>query len=418
MIYLATLFFVIIFFVIYKHRGFDVSAYVSLLYVITSICGIIAITFFPLQVYTNLSVSSVFSYCLLVAISIIPIYNFDSKKLTKIIVRNTRTIDFMVYLYFIGFLFTIFVYREDIMFRILYNDFGELRDLVYQGNSYDISHLSGIGGLVEKFFGFINQASFLMFPVFFISICFLRRPWWYNLFAILGASSVILTSILNIERSSSFKWMIILMLNYVLFLPFYTKRIRKRIIPIVSGVMVLVVLYFSAVTVSRFHDSDSGTEGGVITYSAKPFLGYCNFYDNYESRTGYFTMKTLFPGFHTYVLKDHSGGVGYQQEMTHRSNMECGTFYSFLGWFILDMGQVGPYVFIVFYTLLFLVTLSFKRNNSITLVALLANYSLIIIPTYGCIAYPYMYGSSTYSVLSVIALISILESFKLRKNIK
>ena len=415
MIYIPLIFFSILFFCIYKQRGFEISTFVVFLYVITSICCVLASTFFQNIVYTNVTLIPTIIYCLLVSISIIPLYQFNAKDIKLVINKNERTITVLTIMFFSGFVFTSIVYYNDILFRFSYQDWGELRNMIYKGDALEIHHLSGVLGLVERFFGFVNQASFLMFPVFFVSVCFLNKSRWFLLMCFLGTVSVVLTGILNVERSSAFKWFIMLTLNLVLFWPLMKRETKRRVFPIISFVLIAIALYFVSVTVSRFSETDRGTNGGFVTYAANPYLNFCDFYDNYNGGSS-FSTKTLFPGFHTYVLKDYSGGVGFQQEMTLKSKKDCGTFYSFLGWFMLDLNQKGPFIFIIIYTLLFLIVLQNKTRFTISLYSLLCNYSLMVIPAYGCIAYNYMYGSSTYSVLFILLLVKILESFNNKKN--
>ena len=410
MISLPFIYFLILFIVVYKRRGLDISSFTVFLYVITSLCSIIGYYLFPDELYTKIGLLPTLIYCFLITLSILPLYRFNSNELQGILLRNEKTIDIIIYLFFVGFLFTIITYKNDLLFRIRYSDWGELRAFVYQGNAYEIHHLSGILGIIERFFSFINQASFIVFPLFFSSICYYKKPWWYYIVALLGTTSSVLTGMLSVERSSAFKWIVFLAFSLVLFWPHLQHKIRRTLIPIIGVSFLFVFIYFFSVSNSRFGDSDNGTREGLITYAAKPFMNFCNFFDNYDNGLGLST-KVLFPGIHTYFLKDHSGGVSYQEEMSIKSGMDCGTFYSFLGWFILGMNQIGPFVFILLY--LFMFALFPKPVNSkISITGFLLNYVLLAIPAYGCIAYLYMYGSSTFSVIVVLIMVKLLESIK------
>ncbi len=414
MIYIPFVFFTIIFLIIYKKRGIDASAYVTMLYIITSFAAILmdALNLIDPKL-SNPSFPATIVYCLLLGLIILPVYRFNSKSIRNIKVTHIKAIDLLVYIYFAAFLFTLIAYWPDIIFKLTYGDWAELRLLLARGDSLSIVHFSGIMRIVSVFFGFVGSASFILFPIFFVSLIYLKKPWWYCLMALLSTTNVILNGIIGIDRSSTFKWLLFLGLNLVIFFPRISFKIRRRIIPVIGLIVILAVGYLASVSSSRFDDSHEGTKGSIISYAGQPYLNFCYLFDNFNNQEG-FSTKYLLPATHYWILKDYKGNVYRQQELTARTGIECGAFYSVLGSFVLDANQIGPFFFVLIYLLLFEQCLKKRsRGGIISLWGLLQNYLMLLIPTFGIIAYMYV-GYYTNLFLLLLFISHFLLSSKQR----
>ena len=402
MIYIPFIYFSLLLFFIYKKRGFDASAYITLLYVITSFASILMASKQLIEPVKNSpSFVSTLVYCVLLGLLILPVYLFDSKKIKKIIITHNKAVDWLVYLNFISFLFTIVIYWPDILFKLTYGDWDELRTIVMRGDGISKVHITGLLKMVSNILSIIGSASFLMFPIFFISLIYYKKPWWYSLMAILSTTNVIWLGIMAIDRSATFRWLLFLGLNLVIFWPLLTSKVRRVILPLLSVLVLGALAYIMSVSMSRFEDTSDGTKGSLISYAGQPYFNFCYFFENFNNHEG-ITTKYLLPATHCWILGDYESTVHRQQELTLKTGMECGVFYTVLGTFILDANQIGPFIFIILYLIIFLQCLKGKnRGGIITLWSFIKIYLVLLIPTFGIIAYLYV---NQYTNLFIVIL--------------
>lgn len=409
--YLPLIFFSLIFVYIYVRRGIDASAYVVFLYVVSSFFGIIYYEQFASSIaQSSCTFASTIIYCSLIALSIYPIYRFDTNSLQQIKIPSIRIINWLIYLYFGIFVLLIYAYREDVLFRLLYGDFAELRADVHQGLN-KVTQYGGVLGFALLFANILATMSYIMIPVFFITRSFIRRSWWFSAMAILGSLPAVVEGVLGIDRSKAFYWVVIFGFSIVVFWKHLQKKARKTVVLVAVVLLGAVAFYLSAVTVGRFEDTADGTEGGVISYAGQSYVNFCYFFENYDNGET-FSTRYLFPATHFWLLGDYDGSVPLQQEMTLRTRMECGVFYTFLGNFIVDNNQIGPFVFMVVYLLLFAINV--KNNKRVTIGEFLMWFVLALIPTCGIISYLY---TSPYTTLSIIAILTFVHVLSLRRRV-
>lgn len=407
MIYVPFVYFIILFIYIYIRNRFDVSAYIVILYIITSFFSILIhhLDFQPLSKY-NLSIIPTLVYCGLITLAIYPIFKFNSNNIKGVSFRSTKFINIITYFYFFSFVILLIAYKDDIVFRFTFGDFAEMR-------GDDDLGLKSYPGIIESFLLLIRafaHSSYIMIFIFFFSISFLRKSTFFNFMAITGSLPVILIGILGIDRSKSFYWIIILGLSIVLFWKYIDKKKKIKIIPIVSTFLILTVIYMVLVTNSRFGGRDTGNKGGVITYAGQSYINYCYFWDNFENPGGLST-KYLFPATHYWIIGDYEGSVPYQKELHLKTRKDPGVFYSYLGSFLVDSNKPGPFLFTFLY--LFLCSLAFrKKQGIIRFERLLYGFLLFIIPACGIISYIYTSYYMTFSMVVWIILAKIVDRGK------
>lgn len=411
--YLPLIFFSLLFVYIYVRRGIDASAYVTLLYVVSSFFGIIYYDQYalPMAQWSCTFIPTII-YCGLIALSIYPIYRFNTNNLQQIKIPSIRIINWLIYLYFGIFVLLIYAYREDILFRLLYGDFAELRSDVHEGLN-KVTQYGGVLGLALLFANILATMSYIMIPVFFITRSFIRRSWWFSAMAILGSLPAVVEGILGIDRSKAFYWVVIFGFSIVVFWKHLQKKARKTVVLVAVVLLSAVAFYLSAVTVGRFEDTADGTEGGVISYAGQSYVNFCYFFENYDNGET-FSTRYLFPATHFWLLGDYDGAVPRQEELTLRTRMETGVFYSFLGSFIVDNNQKGPFLFMVIYLSLFALILHNKRKYSVSFEAFLCFCFLTIIPICGFILYLY---TSPYTTISIIAILTFVHVLSFRRRV-
>ena len=133
------LYFGYLLFFIIRRNGFDVSACITVMYAITSFFSII-LGFtnedFGYSNYSKIEISFIPSiiYCLLISACIFPFYRYNSNK-QRILLKTKRIVffDIVAYGYFGVFLLLLLIYKDDLLFRLLFGDMGELRMMYYNG---------------------------------------------------------------------------------------------------------------------------------------------------------------------------------------------------------------------------------------------------------------------------------------------
>ena len=383
-------------------KGFGVSAYVSLMYVITSIAALLLYSNTPKAERLDPSLISTIIYCFLISLSIIPIYRIDKTGYQNVQINNPGFIKGLIWFYLFCFFFLLVFYWQDIMFRIALGDWDDIKRSAAMGDAYSIRQFSGLLRPVSIIVRVFTSISFVMIPVFFLSLKQLRLPYRYSFSAIIGSLSSFLVAILDADRSRIFIWVLLMGLCLVIFWGELGKRMKRSIIPLIVSVIGVAVIYSYAVSVSRFSDTSGGALQSVIAYAGQPFSNFCYFFDHFNNLEGVNT-RVLFPFTHTFIVGDYVGGVDLQMEMTLKTGIYSSVFYTFLGIFIIDSNQAGPFLFIIVYLLIWaIVQRRSKKRNRVSLYSFFVYYFLMVIPTYGCIAYMY---SHWYLTLSIVLLL-------------
>lgn len=407
MIYLPVCFFSLFLAYQYKKSGISVGFYIIALYVMISIFSVVMDKMgliYPEK--RNISVITGVIYCGLLFLIISPFCGSKINRIERIVVNNPKVTDGLTFFFFGYFLFTLIAYWDDLLWILSYGDFGELRKMIMEGDSLVSTKFSGVINILVTTLNVFGSISFIMFPIFFINICFLKRSWWHNIMSFLGTTTVIITGILGCDRSSTFRWILLLFANLVFFWKYLDNWSKTKILPIIITVVFGAGVYVFSVTTDRFSDTSSGTEGGVVSYGGQSYINFCYLFDHFDNKEGFSTYY-FFPAVHKWILKDYQGNVPRQQELTEKTGIECGAFYTVLGSFILDGNSLGPFVFVGLFLLLCSLCVKKIRGPSISFNTFILLYSLMVIPIFGIIAYPYVTGYHTLSLGILFGLLHI-----------
>ena len=170
--------------------------------------------------------------------------------------------------------------------------------------------------------------------------------------ALLGSTTVIIVGMLQVDRSATFFWILLLGLAVAMFWNQMSAKIKSTAIGFSALLILGAAAYGISVTKDRFEERDGGTEGGIVLYLGQPYYHFCELWDYYPAPDG-ITTKSLFPSLHKFILKDCEGGTAYQAEMGLKANMDLGVFYTHLGSFMLSAGNFGPFMITFVFVLLF-----------------------------------------------------------------
>ena len=395
LVYFALLFII----VLYKKKGMSVCGYISLLYLLVSISAVVGdgLDVFP-SFKTNPSLFSTLVYCLLLTAIILPTYSFDEQTVNNLRISNSRALDYITYLFFTCFVFSLLTNWLQIGFILASDDWDQLRNIAIQeGGLFESQQYGPIGHVLTIVNNVLGSVSFVMFPIFFISLSKLSKPWWYVLMAFMGTLNVIVKGILTIDRSSVFKWFLFLGLSLVIFWPTLTTKAKRIITPVLLSTIIALSAYFAIVSISRFEKSDEGVQGNLVRYAGQSYYNFCYLFEHFDNHEGIST-KYLFPATHFFILKDYKGNLDRQLELSNKSGIDCNLFYTVLGSFVLDANQIGPFLFIILYLVLFRL-IGRPSKGHYPFRKFLLNYYMLLIPTFGIIAYVYVVPTMTISMI-------------------
>lgn len=378
------------------------STFVSLLYLITSVFSLVMFRMHLVEDnYSHPSFIATLTYCLLLFLSIQPLYQIDFQNLNlNVTTRTEKIIRTLTYVFLFNLVLFLFLRFDEINQIIINGDYLALRQDIM---SEDVQHASGFMGLLGIITNILSSISFVMILVFFISITYYKNSWWFNLFAFLGSLPQVLGGLLTVNRSNVFYYVIIFALCYIMVQKRVPAKMKLRFFLPVGTVLVAMMMFFSSVTVSRFDNTNTSygnVNNSLISYSGMAYSNYCYFFDNYNN-PDWLSTRYLLP-VTNFVLKGYRSGVEREQEQSERTGFNCVAFMTFLGSFIMDSNQVMPFIFVIIYLLLFRLCRNHVRQNTIPFAWLLAVFLLAIVPSVGCISYFY---TNPFKSLALYALL-------------
>lgn len=408
MVWVPAIYFTTFFLLVLKKKGFGFNAYLVLPFVVSSICSVLSVNLklMPNE-YCSPGLIPTIVFCGLITTVLYPVSKLDISSFGKVTVHNVKAVEWLVYISFSLFVIYLIWNLDNIIFRLLFGDFGELRLMQAQG--IEITAYKKLG---PSYFAYIfGVFSIVMIPIFFISITQLNKKWWFNLMAILGSLTTILLGIMNIDRSQTFYYLLVLGMCWLIFEPQMSENIRRKTKVALIVIASLAVFYIMLVSIGRFEDTnDLGTRGGLIDYAGKSFLNFCYFWDNYYN-PDWLSDCTIpyFPVIRGWIIKDYHSLVSLGDEFFSKTGFEINTFSSLLGSFLYTGNHLSPFIFCILYSLSIRYCRS-KCLNRFGLTEFLLLFIFLLVPLLGCFDYYFLSPNVALTAWSVLLLSKILKA--------
>ena len=326
-------------------------------------------------------------YCSMITLVTIPFYRFDSTRVRDFPKVNIRVFNFLSWMLIIGFVFSIFLFKDDILLRLAFGqEIGTLRGQAGSDLGTAQASLSGPFRALSSLFMTILSLSPVSFILFFYSVTFLRKKLYFNILLFLSSFGCLIASIIGIDRSVFFYWTIDFIFIYVLFRPYLSKKIKKYTAIIGTCMLSLVATYLIIMTLSRFEDRAAES---FFDYFGQSYLNFCWFWDNYE--TPLLNWGILCP-ITTHFFDIDWGApvsaVSFGLFVETRVGYFVNLFYTFMGSIMLYLGQwaVIPFCF-VFYKIS---NSLLNKHSCFGVQTFIRIFILAVVPYCGVILYLYV----------------------------
>ena len=399
MTFITLIYFLFQVYISYRKKGWDISAYIFLLYATTSFFACCIVYLNPDSEFSRVETGLLptLVYCSLITLTILPLRRINLKRPFQITKKGVKLFEYISYFY-IGMFFLMLILFATNIYTILVNG-----DFYYMRIAGDASALASVNPLLRTILIAFGELSSLMLFFFFYSISYLDNSWKFNLLLFLSSLSMVLLGIMNIDRSRSFYWIIIFGLALTIYLPHLSRKAKRMAILMFGMTGVMVLAYFIIVSISRFSQGDSNVQNSLLSYAGQPYLQFCDFYNTYKPVK--INFHFFFPNIYHFFIDGYSTAVDIGTAIEDKTGRFVNVFYTMLGSIMLDSGKLSMLLFVFLYVCIFGVfTKRIRICKVISFWSVMQVFLLSLIPACGIISY---YISSPIMALGFYALIGL-----------
>ena len=406
--YVTFTYFLVLFLYILRNRGMDISACIIGIYMFNALGGIYLLnTDIEYMTKTPTLIPTVV-YCSMITLVTYPFYKFNSNKRRKLPKVNEKYFNLLSWLMIIGFIFAVILFKDDIVLRLSMGDeIGQLRGQGAKDLGSAQQNLSGPLRLISSVFMTIISMSAVSFLLFFYSISFLHKKFFFNALLFISSMGCMIASIIGVDRSIFFYWIIDFIFIYVLFKPYMSAKV-KRITLIFGSVMLCAAgSYLLVLTLSRFGDDAFAS---VADYMGQSYLNFCWFWENYDAPVANFGL--FFPILTHFFDIDWGapvGAVSFGWYVETKVGYFVNLFYTFMGTIMLYLGQWAVIPYCIGFTSITNYVLN--KNPKFGIQSFIRVFIFAIIPFCGVILYLYV-----YYIRAMGALVMLFFCYKLDKH--
>ena len=396
-----------------KHKVFDIATYMSLLFVVTSLCNIFMVLGGFLQGGGVLAdgwepefgfIPTVL-YCGLITLTIFPFSFIRPEKLQNIgNIHRYMVFAFTVFIVIQGVIVLYLV--GDSLTDLLNGDFKDLKDASYEGDvtPADIKMMTMPWPIQLMYF--LSFMTLLGLPLFFYYSCVEKRSLWLTFPLLLISVSPVLRGMLGADRTEIIHYGLMFFFCIVFFQSFITRKIRNFLLILSVPVMVVGVVYVVAVSASRFEDDKEGAGGSMLEYAGQSYANFCYFYDNHNSDLFYVEREIPLTSY--FVFKNQY--VETKEERSAKEGFFIGVFASHVGSWLVDVGVVGCVLICVGFALLCCFVIRWYDRTEFDIADVLMLFTLGVVPTFGIFYYRY-YSLQTAVVYAAAIVLYVCSRF-------
>ena len=391
---------------LFKKRGLDASSYCVLLYAITSFFSIVLMSIdgeYSAIYSEEVQVTPMLVYCLYITAIILPLYTFNSNSVNRVTVRNEKFINAIAIYFFVSLVIIMLAYAKDFAERLFFASLEDMNDVKLSAQARDELKLTQYPAIITyplKVLCFTSSMSYVSIFIYFFSKAYLKKSKLFNAITIIGSLTSPVFAMLLMDRSRTIWWLLIFGLCFSLFWRHLSGKSRKDLKKTSFVVIGILAIYIISVSIARFAQNRDGTSNALVSYAGMSYPNFCYFYNNFTNPDG-FTGKVLFPVTNSLFTHNAYADVGWQKELTIRTGIDTGVFYSFVGTIYVGEGLMGLIIFFVLYYLLWMFLFP-RHKKYMSFEKLFCLFLLMIIPSTGSIAY---FGGYTINITTALLLL-------------
>lgn len=398
-----------------KHRTYDLAAYMSTLYTITSLCCVIMV----LGGFMNARGGGVLIdgyepdfgiiptvlYCGLITITILPFSFIRPEKLEHIgNVHRYILYAFALLILLQGLI--IYYLVGGFVSDLLHGDFKFLKDTYVTGDISPADAKMLTLPFPVQLLYYFSFMTLLGLPLFFYYSCVEKRSLWLTTPLLAISISPILRGILVADRTEIIHFGLMFFFCLVLFQKFITRKVRNFMYLAGLPIVAVGLTYVIAVSSSRFENDEEGASGSMLEYAGQSYANFCYFYDNHNKELFY--LEREFPIISYAIFQ--SEYTETKEERTAKEGFFIGVFASHVGSWLLDTGVIGAIVFSLFFALLCCLVIQRYNRTDFDVTDLIMLFTLGVVPTFGIFYYRY-YSIQTAVVYLAAGLLYLYSRF-------
>ena len=387
MAYLVLFYFLSVFIYIVRKRGVDISACIIGIYLFTAICSVYLIN--SDSHYANMSPGFIPSviYCSMITLVVRPFYLFNSNQKRELPIVNNTVFNVLSWSLIVGFAFSIILFKDDILIRLAYGqEIGQLRGQSGSDLGTAQATLSGPFRALSSLFMVILSLSPISFILFFYSVTCLKKKWYFNSLLFLSSLGCLIASIIGIDRSIFFYWIIDFIFIFILCRPYLSRKVKRATIIIGSILLSVAFAYLLMLTLSRFEDRPLES---FFDYMGQNYLNFCWFWDNYE--TPIYNWGILCPISSHFFEIDWGApvnAVSYGHFVEVKVGYFVNLFYTFMGTIMLYLGQWAVVPFCILFSIITNNQLNKRKQSGLQ--SFIRVFVFAVVPYCGVILYLYV----------------------------
>lgn len=400
-----------------KHRTLDVCVYMSGLYALVSLFAIVIVYGNMLgeggilydEIGLTLGIIPTLLYCAVLTGSILPFSMLYGKDLKNVYVSMSWLPLVLGCMLIAVSILNLYLVADSTL-EILQGDLSSVRSDHYAGilSPAEIKAQS-MSAPLRYFYFILNTSTLLALPLFFYSICFEHRPWWYNVLLFFASLSVPIKEMQVADRTEIVFFAMMFIYCLLFFYKFLSKKVKIVFTIMGLPVVAAALIYFVAVSQARFDEREGGAGAGAVQYTGQSYLNFCYFWEN--ANPDLLSAEREFPLIYHFVYHIDSN----PERRVARSGQQgffISVFSSFIGDIMLDLSPIGMILWVICYVLLCYQIIQSPHREELSLGEVLAIFALAVVPIFGIFYYKYF--SYKYTIMfMLIGVVYVLSKIKL-----
>ena len=334
------------------------------------------------------------------------IYGKDLKRITPAMPFVLETVTYIL----IGVSILNLYLVADSTMDILQGDLEAVRSAHYQGLMTPAQIKAETMPSVFKYLYYLNTSTILCLPIFFYTICFEKKAWWYKALVFFASLSIPIAGIQAADRTEFILYAMMFLFCIIFFGGFLSKALKRAISFISIAFASLFIVYLVAVSEARFSERDGGASTSALQYAGQGYLNFCYFWE--KGKFEYITAEREFPLVYHTLFKIDSDDIR-RNDRSGEQGFFISVFATFIGDIMLDISPIGMIIWVLCYFFLCMIAIKSPHRKEMNIGEVIAVFVLSVVPIFGI--FYYRFFSYTYTLMLIFTiLLYLLSQYKIK----